>query len=56
MISYISAYMPTIIGAAIVFGVFILIVVKQIIRRKYRKPGCGCGCDGCPNSSFCHKP
>ena len=54
MIAYISANLPTILGAAVVFGVFALIVAKQIIRRKQHKGGCGCGCDGCPNPGACH--
>lgn len=56
MIAFISANLPTIIGSIVVFGVFLLIVVKQIVKIKQHKGGCGCGCgcDGCPNSGICH--
>lgn len=54
MIAFISANLPTIIGSIVVFGVFLLIVVKQIVKSKQHKGGCGCGCDGCPNSGICH--
>lgn len=54
MLAFISENLATILGAAVVFGVFILIVAKQIIRRKQNKGGCGCACSGCPNSGACH--
>lgn len=54
MIAFILANLPTIIGSIVVFGVFLLIVVKQIIKSKQHKGSCGCGCDGCPSSSICH--
>lgn len=56
MFAFIRENLATILGAAVVFGVFILIVVKQILNRRNHKGGCACGdsCGGCPNSGACH--
>ena len=54
MMAFISENLSTILGAAVVFGVFILIVAKQIINRRISKGGCGGGCGGCPNAGACH--
>ena len=54
MINWIISNLATIIVGAIVFGVFIAIVISQI--RKHKKGGgCGCGCSGCSMSGTCHQ-
>lgn len=47
------ANLPTILTALLVFGVFFLIIFKQIQARRQGKRGCG-GCGGCPSASICH--
>ncbi len=47
--------MPTIIIGAIIAVIFVVIVIRGIIKRKRGERGCGCGCSGCPNSAVCHK-
>lgn len=54
MMAFVSENLPTILGSVLVFGVFILIIAKQIRNRGQHKSGCGCGCAGCPNSGSCH--
>ena len=30
------------------------IIVHMIRQKRSGKGGCGCGCDGCANSGYCH--
>ena len=30
------------------------IIVHMIKQKRSGKGGCGCGCEGCANSGFCH--
>lgn len=54
MFAYISSHM----GDIIVFLVLVLLVSAVIVRmvrdKKSGKGGCGCGCEGCANSPYCH--
>lgn len=54
MFAFLSANLPTILGSIVVFGVFLLIVIKEIAKRKQNKGGCCGGCGSCPNSGACH--
>lgn len=45
---------PTIIVFLIIAAIFLAIVIKGILNKKAGKSGCGCGCDKCANSQFCH--
>lgn len=45
----------SIIVAVIVFGIFIAIIINEIIKRKKGKGSCGCGCEGCAMKNYCHK-
>ncbi|MEA5060162.1 hypothetical protein SDC9_136661 [bioreactor metagenome] len=54
MFAFLSENLATIVGSALVFGVFLLILVKQIKNHRQHKGGCGCGCSGCPNAGSCH--
>lgn len=47
-------YLPTIIVAVIIAGVFLAIVINGIRNKKKGKSSCGCGCAGCPMSGKCH--
>lgn len=38
---------PTIIGAVVVAGLVIAIIVKGIIDKKKGKSSCSCGCQNC---------
>ncbi len=54
MLQWIQSNLATIIGAAIVLGIFLAIVFNGIRKRKKGQSGCGCGCDGCPSANLCH--
>ena len=45
--------LATIIVGAIVFAVFIAIIVRGVINRKNGKHGCSCGCHSCGMSDVC---
>lgn len=55
MIAFVAANLSTILISALLFLVVALIIRSMIKKRKSGKSGCGCGCDGCPSSSLCHK-
>lgn len=56
MLAFLQANLATIVVAAVVFGVWIAVVVKMIRDHKAGKGGCSCGggCSGCPGSKYCH--
>ena len=45
--------LPTIIVAAIIAAIFVVIVISEIKKKKSGK-GCGCGCSGCAMADSCH--
>jgi len=47
---------PTIIGAAVIAAIFVLIIVSEIRKKKQGKSSCNCGCScgGCGMSDICH--
>ena len=45
----------TIIVCLAVAGVVGLIIRGMIRDKKAGKGGCGCGCEACGNSEFCHQ-
>lgn len=48
--------MSPVIGYTIAIGVLAIVVglaVRSVVKNR-KKGGCGCGCDSCPNSGFCH--
>lgn len=54
MLTFLSDYLPTVIGAAVVFALVALLTVHLMRkRRKQKETGCG-GCCGCPNAGMCH--
>ena len=55
MFEWISANIGTVVIALIVIAVITLVVIKLIRDRKKGKPGCSCGCSGCPMKDSCHK-
>lgn len=48
--------LPTIIVAAVIGVLFVVIVACEIRKRKNGKGGCSCGgsCGGCAMSGMCH--
>lgn len=54
MLEFLSQNIGTIAVLAIVIAIVAGIVAKMIKNKKQGKSGCGCGCDGCANSEFCH--
>lgn len=58
MLALIVEMLPTILGAAIVFGIVGLILYRAYKNHKEGKHTCSCGgsCSGCPGSSLCHPP
>lgn len=44
----------TIVISIILLCIVALIVRKMVKDKKNGKGGCGCGCEGCANSSMCH--
>lgn len=46
--------LATIIISAIVFGIVIRIIVKQVKKVKNGESGCGCGCSGCSSQKACN--
>lgn len=47
-------HLPTIIVAAVVFGAFLAVIIRGILKKRSGKSGCGCGCDSCAGKSLCH--
>lgn len=55
MQNFVSNYLGTIIVAAVVAAILILVLVKYIKDKRAGKSSCG-GCQGCPNAQYCHRP
>ena len=56
MLAMFVEMLPTIIGAAIVFGIVGMVIYRGFRNHKAGKHSCSCGgaCGGCPASSLCH--
>ena len=54
MLEWIKMNLPTLIGSAIIAGVFIAIVYHEIKKRRKGLGGCSCGCGGCAAEGLCH--
>lgn len=54
MFEFLFANLPTILVAAVVFGIFFLILLGKYRDHKNGKGGCGCGCEHCANAGACH--
>ncbi|MGI6193424.1 MAG: FeoB-associated Cys-rich membrane protein [Christensenellales bacterium] len=56
MLQFFSENLANILIVAGLAAIVALIVANMIKKRKSGKSiGCGCGCEGCPSSSMCHK-
>lgn len=44
----------TILVCLVIVAIVAAIIGKSIHNHKHHKGGCGCGCEGCANSSMCH--
>lgn len=55
MWAWITANLATILIALVLLAVVVCIVWRLIRNRKKGKSTCGCGCENCPGSQFCHK-
>lgn len=53
--AFIQNYLGTIVVALILVALITLVLVKYFKDKKAGKSSCGGGCQGCPNSEFCHK-
>lgn len=54
MFEFLFANLPTILVAAVVFGIFFLILLGKYRDHKNGKGGCGCRCEHCANAGACH--
>ncbi|MCD8188345.1 MAG: FeoB-associated Cys-rich membrane protein [Ruminococcus sp.] len=54
MLDFLKENIGTIIVGLIVFAIVALIVIKMVRDRKQGKSSCGCGCEHCQNSQYCH--
>lgn len=56
MITFITENFATILISAVLLAVVVWIAASLIKKKRSGKAvGCGCGCDGCPSASICHK-
>jgi len=56
MLQFITDNLANILIVAGLLAIVALIVANMVKKRKSGKSvSCGCGCDGCPGSSICHK-
>lgn len=55
MLQFLRQYWGTILVAAVLLAIVVLIVVKRIQGHKKGKTSCGCGCEHCASSGMCHK-
>ena len=46
--------LPTILVAAVIAVIVLMIVIRDILNRKKGKGSCSCGCSGCSMSDMCH--
>lgn len=45
---------PTIIVAAIVFALFLFVIIRGIQKKRRGEGGCSCGCSACAMRDSCH--
>lgn len=55
MIGFITENIGTIVVSIIVILIVSSIVIKLYNDKKAGKTSCGCGCENCQNSPYCHK-
>lgn len=55
MIGFIVDNLATILISAVIFGLFIGIIVKLVRDRRKGKSSCGCDCGHCSLSGSCHR-
>ncbi len=55
MLTWLSDNLATIVVAAILLAIVVLIIVKMVRDRRNGKNSCGCGCESCPSRGVCHK-
>ncbi len=56
MLQFITDNLANILIVAGLLAIVALIVANMVKKKKSGKSvGCGCGCDGCPGASICHK-
>ncbi len=54
MLKLLISNLGTIIVFILVVCIVALIIYSMRKDKKQGKKSCGCGCSGCPGSSFCH--
>ena len=54
MIGFIVDNLATILLSAVIFGLFIGIIVKLVRDRRKGKSSCGCNCAHCAMHGSCH--
>ncbi|MDD4797319.1 MAG: FeoB-associated Cys-rich membrane protein [Eubacteriales bacterium] len=56
MLAFITENLGTIVVSAVLLAVVAAIVTGMVKKRRSGKSAtCGCGCEGCPSASMCHK-
>jgi len=56
MLEFLRGNLANILIVAGLAAVVALIVAGMVKKKKSgRSIGCGCGCEGCPSASMCHK-
>lgn len=55
MLKFLLDNLGTIIISAVLVAVVTVIVVRLVKNKKQGKTSCGCGCEHCENSKYCHK-
>lgn len=55
MLLWLKENLATLLVAAVLILLVVLVVRKMIRDRKAGKSGCGCGCDHCAMHGNCHK-
>ncbi len=56
MLSFLAANWGTLLVAALVLLVVVLILAKLLSNRKKGKSPCGCDCGQCSSCGVCRKP
>ena len=55
MLEWLLGNIGTIAVCLLLAVVVFLIIIKMIKNKKQGKSSCGCGCQNCSMSEFCHK-
>lgn len=54
MIQWLSVNIGSIVVILVLALVVFAIVRHMVKQKRIGKGGCGCGCEGCANSPYCH--